>query len=75
MYKILMHGLFHNQLMDIPIGEVNWVSPHVVQPSYMSNDNEAVEERRYKIVKELLHVTKIGMCDAKLTHSCRQARK
>ena len=51
------------------MGEVDQVSPNDVQPSYMSDDSETVEEQRYKNVKEMLQVAKIGICDAKLTCS------
>ena len=74
MYIILIHGLFHNQLVDISMGEANQDSHDDVQPSYMSDNSEAIEER-YKNAKELLRLAKIGMRDAKLACSRKRARK
>ena len=47
---ILMNGLFHNQLIDISMGEADQDSLDDVQPSYISNDNEPIEEQ-YKNAK------------------------
>ena len=67
---ILMHDLYHNQLVDISIGKADHhstdhdqVSHDDVQSSYMSDDNESVKEWLYRNVKELLRVVKIRMCD------------
>ena len=50
------------------------VSHDDVQPSYVLDDSEVVEEW-YRNAKEMLRLAKIGMCDAKLACSRRWGRK
>ena len=65
----------NNQLIEIVPSEVDHVSPDHVQPSYMSNDSDAIEERRYRNAQEMLQVAINAMHDVDLTRSHRQARK